>query len=103
MIQEMIQTDVLIIGGGGAGVRAAIEADKHGVSVALINKGVVSRSGLTPMAGYSYQAAFGHADPKDNPKVHFEDMVREGRGLGDEILIYALVQEAAERALDLAH
>ncbi|MBW1842262.1 MAG: FAD-binding protein [Deltaproteobacteria bacterium] len=103
MKQEIIKTDVLIIGGGGAGVRAAIEADKQGVSVALINKGVVSRSGLTPMAGYSYQAAFGHADPKDNPEVHFEDMVREGRGLGDENLIHALVQEAKERALDLAH
>jgi fumarate reductase (CoM/CoB) subunit A len=102
MNHEIIKTDVLIIGGGGAGVRAAIEADKHAVSVTLLNKGIISRSGITPMAGYSYQAAFGHADPQDNPKVHFEDMVREGRRLGDENLINALVQEARERALDLS-
>ena len=101
MKQEIIGTDVLIIGGGGAGVRAAIEADRHDVSVTLINKGIISRSGLTPMAGYSYQAAFGHVNPKDNIDVHFEDMVREGRHLGDENLIHALVHEAMDRALDL--
>ena len=59
MNQEIIKTDVLIIGGGGAGVRAAIEADRHGASVTLLNKGIISRSGISPMAGYSYQAAFG--------------------------------------------
>ncbi len=98
---DTTRTDVLIIGGGGAGVRAAIEADQNGVSVALVNKGIISRSGLTPMAGYSFQAAFGHTDPRDNIQMHFEDTVREGRYLGDENLIQALTQEAMERALDL--
>ena len=98
---DQVRVDVLIIGGGGAGVRAAIEADQNGVSVALVNKGIISRSGLTPMAGYSYQAAFGHADPRDNPEVHFADTVREGRYLGDENLIWALTREAMERGLEL--
>lgn len=96
-----IRTDVLIIGGGGAGVRAAIEADSLGVSVALLSKGIISRCGLTPMAGYSYQAAFGHSNPSDNPRVHFEDTVREGRRLGDENLIQRLTEEAMERALEM--
>jgi len=96
---EKIRTDVLIIGGGGAGVRAAIEADNLGVSVTLLSKGIISRCGLTPMAGYSYQAAFGHSNPADNPQVHFEDTVREGRRLGDENLIQCLTEEAMERAL----
>jgi fumarate reductase (CoM/CoB) subunit A len=96
-----IQSDVLVIGGGGAGVRAAIEADSLGVSVALVSKGVISRCGLTPMAGYSYQAAFGHANAADNPRVHFEDTVREGRRLGDENLILCLTEEARERALEM--
>lgn len=96
-----ISADVLIIGGGGAGVRAAIEADNRGVSVALVSKGVISRCGLTPMAGYSYQAAFGHSNPADNPRVHFEDTVREGRRLGDENLIRCLTEEAMERALEM--
>lgn len=101
MEYEKIRTDVLIIGGGGAGVRAAIEADNLGVSVTLLSKGIISRCGLTPMAGYSYQAAFGHSNPADNPQVHFEDTVREGRRLGDENLIQCLTEEAMERALEM--
>jgi fumarate reductase (CoM/CoB) subunit A len=99
--EDTIQTDVLIIGGGGAGVRAALEADRQGVSVALINKGIISRSGLTVIAGGSFQVPFGHANPLDNAQVQFEDTVREGRGLGDENLIDILCREAVECVLDL--
>ncbi|MFC1493213.1 FAD-binding protein, partial [candidate division KSB1 bacterium] len=49
-----ITTDVLIIGGGGAGFRAAIEARESGVDVLLISKGPVGRCGATPMAGADY-------------------------------------------------
>lgn len=101
MTYETAFADLLIIGAGGAGMRAAIEAAQQGVSVALVNKGINSRSGITPMAGGSYQAAFGHHDPRDNPDVHYADTVREGRRLGDENLIRAFSLEAAERALDL--
>ena len=98
---ETTRTDILVIGGGGAGVRAAIEAGQHGVSVALVNKGIISRSGLTAMAGSSYQAAFGNSDPRDDVQVHFKDTVREGRYLGDENLIQTLTQEAMDRAVEL--
>ena len=52
-----VQTDVLIVGGGGAGVRAAIAADDAGSSVAMLVKVQVAHSGLTSMACPSYQAA----------------------------------------------
>ena len=100
MIEQM-QSDVLVIGGGGAGTRAAIEAHSQGASVILASKGPISRSGTTPQAWPSYEASFGFEDPRDGPEVHFEDTVREGRFLGDENLIWALASEAAQRALDL--
>jgi len=98
---EFLECDVLVVGGGGAATRAAIEADEQGVQVALISKGPIGRSGATPLAFTSYQAAFGHSDPRDNPRVYFHDTVREGRYLGDQDLIEAMVSEAVERALDL--
>jgi succinate dehydrogenase/fumarate reductase flavoprotein subunit len=96
-----IECDVLVVGGGGAATRAAIEADSLGARVVLVSKGPVGRSGATPLAFTSYQAAFGYSDPRDNPQIHFEDTVREGRYLGDENLVQSLVLEATERAIDL--
>lgn len=98
---EVLKTDVLIIGGGGAGVRAAIEADNQGVDVCLLTKGPVARSGLTPLAYPSYQAAFGFSDPRDNSDVHYEDIIKIGRYLADENLARALASESVQRALDL--
>jgi len=69
-IDRTIRSDVLVIGGGAAGVRAAIEVDDKGATVALLSKGPVALSGLTPQAGASYQAAF---NPKDSADAHFED------------------------------
>lgn len=95
------QTGVLIIGGGGAGVRAAIAADDAGAQVALLVKGQVAHSGLTSMACPSYQAALAFEEPEDTTEIAFEDTSREGRYLGDENLIKALVEEATVRALEM--
>ncbi len=92
------ETDVLIVGGGGAGVRAAIEAASHGARVMVANKGPVGRSGTTPMAMEAYQAV---AFPGDSEEIHFRDAVEGGYRLGDENLIAALVRDAARRAKDL--
>lgn len=98
---ETLETDVIIVGAGGAGMRAAIAAADEGARVIVITKGQAARSGATPMACPSYQAAFAMEDDRDNPEIAFEDTCFEGRYLGDENLIYALTQEATERAMDM--
>src|SRR2546421_1966330 len=98
---EVIDLDVIVVGAGGAGARAAIEADAQGAATALVTKGMVARSGATPMACPSYQAAIAHQDPRDSPEVAFEDTCMEGRYLGDENLIWAMTNEASDRARDM--
>jgi len=94
---DYIDVDVLVIGGGGAGAEAALAAEKHGASVALLEKGVFGRSGCTVMGAYSCCAAFGHADPRDNPGVHYDDTMRSGRGINDPELVDIFTREAPER------
>ncbi len=95
---SILKTDILIVGGGGAGMRAAIEAASHGCEVIIANKGPVGRSGTTPMAMEAYQAV---CHPGDTEATHFRDAVEGGRFLGDETLIEILVTRARERAGDL--
>src|SRR5579875_3070848 len=98
---ELVETDVIVLGGGGAAMRAAIEAASMGCNVAIVSKGPLARSGTTPAACPSYQAAVAAEDPRDTPEQAFEDTCREGRYLGDENLIWALTQEATLRAEDM--
>jgi fumarate reductase (CoM/CoB) subunit A len=94
----VIKTDVLVVGGGGAGMRAAIEAAVRGADVLVANKGPMGRSGTTPMAMEAYQAV---CLPGDSEEIHFHDTVAGGWFLGDENLIEGLVREAFPRAQDL--
>ena len=96
-----VQTDVLIVGGGGAAVRAAIAADDAGARAAMLVKGQIAHSGLTSMACPSYQAAAAFEEPEDTTDIAFADVTKEGRYLGDEDLIRVLVEEATERALEM--
>ncbi len=98
---EVLKTDVLVIGGGGAGARAAIEADSQGVDVCLVSKGPISNSGLTPLAYPSLQAPFGVSDARDNKDVHYEDIVEIGRYLCDRDLARALADDIIDRVYDL--
>jgi len=97
-ISNSIETDVLIIGGGGAGVRAAIEAARQGCRVIVANKGPVGRSGTTPMAMEALQCV---CTPGDSEELHFQDAVAGQRYLGDERLIAKMVREARQRVKDL--
>jgi len=90
-----INTDVLIIGGGGAGAMAAIKAMAEGVRVLVVTKGPFP-SGNTSIALAGYGAALGHADERDNPQVHFEDTVRAGRGLCNQKLVRTWVTKIVE-------
>ena len=96
-----IKTDVLIIGGGGAGLRASIAAGENGANAALVTKGLAARSGATAMAGSGFQAVLASKDNADMPETAFNDALLLGRYLGDENLVYALAHDAADRAADL--
>ncbi|HJJ47332.1 MAG TPA: FAD-binding protein, partial [Methanocorpusculum sp.] len=88
---------VLIIGSGGSGIRAAIEAVKYG-SVIIISKTITGNSGCTVMAEGGYNAVL--KDP-DSIRVHFEDTLKGGAYLNDKKLVETLVSEAPNRIREL--
>jgi fumarate reductase (CoM/CoB) subunit A len=96
--KETVITDVLVVGGGGAGMRSAIEAARQGCRVMVANKGPVGRSGTTPMAMEALQCV---CTPGDSEELHFKDALLGERYLGDERLIGILVREAPKRVKDL--
>jgi len=93
--------DTLIIGGGGAGAEAALSATNAGVDVAIVEKGIFGRSGCTVLGAYSCNAALGYKDPRDNPEIHFEDTVQEGKYINDQKLVEIYTKEAPKRVLEL--
>jgi succinate dehydrogenase/fumarate reductase flavoprotein subunit len=95
---EARQTDLLVIGGGAAGIRAAIAAAERGRSVVLVSKGPLARTGITPVAGEGVEAA---VNPGDSPALHYADTVTAGRGLADENLVRALADDSIARVHDL--
>jgi len=98
------RTDVLIIGGGGAGSRAAIEADKLGVDVTILCKGEYGESGCTPNSAsewMAYGVALGIADPRDSCEVHFRDIVEIGAYVCDQNLAKIIAYEAPSRFFEL--
>jgi len=101
---EILETDVLVIGGGGAAARAAIEASDSGAHVTILVKGSFGESGSTASAkseAMGIAAALGYDDSNDNPDTHFQDTIDVGLGLCDENLVKILCDEAPQRVLDL--
>src|SRR2546428_12721961 len=74
---ETHEYDVIIVGAGGAGLRAAIEASAQGVKTALLCKSLLGKA-HTVMAEGGIAAALGNVWPEDNWKVHFRDTMRGG-------------------------
>ncbi|MEG3225553.1 MAG: fumarate reductase subunit A [Methanobacteriales archaeon Met13] len=101
MERETHQTDVLVIGSGGAGCRAAIEARKHGLEVTIISKGLSFKSGCTTLAEGGYNAAFAYVDEEDSTEVHYKDTLKGGGYLNDPQLARILVEEAPVRLNEL--
>jgi len=95
---EIRETEILVIGGAGAGIRAAIAAAELGKKVILLSKGPLARSGITPVAGEGVEGA---VNKGDSPALHYEDTLKAGRGLADENLVFALAQDAVDRIHDL--
>jgi succinate dehydrogenase / fumarate reductase flavoprotein subunit len=92
--------DVLVIGAGGAGLRAAIEASSEGVSVGLICKSLLGKA-HTVMAEGGVAAALGNVEPKDNWKVHFRDTMKGGRSLNQWRMAQLHAMEAPARVNEL--
>src|ERR671913_1195858 len=92
--------DVLVVGAGGAGLRAAIEAANAGVSVGLICKSLLGKA-HTVMAEGGMAAAMGHNDDRDNWKVHFADTLRGGQYGNDWRMAELHAKEAPDRVREL--
>ncbi|MFC1820393.1 FAD-binding protein [Thermodesulfobacteriota bacterium] len=99
--QQIIKTDILVIGSGGAGLRAAIEARERGCDVLLVSKSSIGRGNNTAIAGSAMAAATGWHDPRDKPEVHFKDTVNVGRFINDQRLVEIMVQGATQQICDL--
>jgi len=94
------QHDVLVIGAGGAGLRAAIEASAAGVSVGVVTKSLLGKA-HTVMAEGGAAAAMGNVDDRDNWKVHFADTMRGGQYLNNARMAQLHAQEAPARVREL--
>jgi succinate dehydrogenase / fumarate reductase flavoprotein subunit len=97
---ETHEHDVIVIGAGGAGLRAAIEAAAQGVSVGLVCKSLLGKA-HTVMAEGGIAAALGNVYPEDNWQVHFRDTMRGGRMINNWRMAQLHAQEAPERVLEL--
>ena len=103
MAEEKYETheyDVIVIGAGGAGLRAAIEASAQGASTALVCKSLLGKA-HTVMAEGGIAAALGNVYPEDNWKVHFRDTMRGGKMLNNWRMAQIHAQEAPARVLEL--
>lgn len=98
---KTISTDVLIVGSGGAGSRAAIEIDEAGLKALLVSKGLSFRSGCTGMAEGGYNAVFKAVDKDDSLETHIKDTLKGGNYLNDKKLVEILVNESPKRLIDL--
>jgi succinate dehydrogenase / fumarate reductase flavoprotein subunit len=94
------QYDVLVIGAGGAGLRAAIEASGAGVSVGLICKSLLGKA-HTVMAEGGMAAAMGNVDDRDNWRVHFADTMRGGQYVNNWRMAELHAKEAPDRVREL--
>jgi succinate dehydrogenase flavoprotein subunit len=90
-----VETDVLIIGSGGAGMYAAIEAERAGCDVLLLDRSLIGRGGATVMAQMTVAVALGSETP-DHWSHHYDDTLEAGRGLCDERLARLLCEDGPE-------
>jgi succinate dehydrogenase / fumarate reductase flavoprotein subunit len=95
-----VETDVLIIGSGGAGMYAAIEAARAGASVFLVDRSLIGRGGATVMAQMTVAVALGQETP-DHWSHHLVDTLEAGRGLCDERLAQLLCEEGPTCILEM--
>ena len=92
-----VKSDVLIIGTGGAGLRAAVEAHEKGANVVLVSKAPAGYNNCTIVAGSGYLAAVGGMSVDE----HRDRTLGTGKGLNDPALVEVLVNEGGDKVLEL--
>jgi succinate dehydrogenase / fumarate reductase flavoprotein subunit len=97
---EIHEHDVLVIGAGGSGLRAAIEASAKGANVGLVSKSLLGKA-HTVMAEGGVAAALGNVDERDNWEVHFKDTMGGGGMLNNWRMAQIHAQEAPECVIEL--
>src|ERR1700677_429185 len=97
---QTYEFDVLIIGAGGAGLRAAIEPSATGVKVVLICKSLLGKT-HTVMAEGGMAAALANVDDRDNWRVHFSDTMRGGQYVNNWRMAELHAKEAPECVREL--
>ena len=97
---ETFEYDVLVIGAGGAGLRASIEASAGGVTVGLVCKSLLGKAHTVQAEG-GIAAALAHVDERDNWQVHFADTMRGGQYLNNPRMVELHAREAPDRVREL--
>src|SRR5215211_18086 len=97
---DELQTDILILGSGGAGLLAALHASERSPSlrIVLASKGLIGKSGCTRMVQGGYNAVL---DPADSVELHFADTLKGGQFLNNQELAWTLVSEAPRMIFEL--
>ena len=99
---ETVERSVVVIGTGGAGLRAALELRRAGVSVVILSKGAAGASGATPSGLYSFCVGR-PGDPSNPPDLFHKDVLRSGLTVNDPSLVGYLCEDGYARLEDLLH
>ena len=101
-LDQLVETDVLVVGGGGAALRAAIAAADGGARVTVALKGQTGKSGATVhVRKVAWQCADGCSGDDDSPKVHYRNILSTGLGMADPRLARIQAYEIPKRTAEL--
>ena len=100
MSDNRIETDVLVVGGGLAGMRAAIEAKAQGAKVLVVIKGKLGRMSAA-VSAYHGAGVGPWGDSDDRKELHLKDVIKAGGYLADQELCKIMIDELADRLIEL--
>src|SRR4028119_94390 len=97
---EVREHGVLVVGAGGAGLRASVAAAQHGLSVGIVTKSLLGKA-HTVMAEGGIAASVGNVDPDDSWRQHFIDTLKSGKFLNNWRMAEIFTKEAPDRVYEL--